>query len=883
MTNCDDPGGDAGTSRPADRREWRRTPDTGTPADPVDVAARSVVRWLRLRRDVLLRADAGAGRTTCLRRVGSAVSRLGMSPVLIDPRGTGTALPSSRSARPPSGRTENDPAGRIATDLGTQGVLLVDDLHELDEDALTRVEKVLRRTNARLVATSAEDLVRTSRSRTLNRILRERAPSEVEIAPLDHLSMAHLLSQRLGGPVDVSLVGSMLAWTSGNPSVAIAVVDAAQYAGVVSRREGTWSLHGNLGSVPMESVLHLLVSGMKPSAQATLDRLAVEGHPDRAAALDTVQDLDLTELVRRRRVVVHAAETDDGTDLVAVSPPALALALRARSQDRDPFRALSPDPAAGLPADFPVPSGDGRARRVRDALAWGPGAGEHADSQRNAHLSALAYERAALIKAEAREGWVHSPRVTTAVPYLLVLLQHPGEHPVEVFRDTPVRPEDDPALSATFHGLRERWRVWSGSAAPGTLPRPPDGASDGSEAVETVLLASVERWETDTLRSRLQLPGPGTPEPWATHTRLRTWAALLAAGRADLLVELTAEAEDYPRWAETECHHYGTGLRGLALLAQGRVTEAESLAQRRLEEARDRLDLLGMRVYSLTLGAVLAASGRAPEAWRVLRAALWLGPPGPLGHTFYRRTLALGAMLCVREGSIGFAHLLVEELRESPTDHQPVIGSTLALAEAELLRAGGRAEEADALLWEAGRRNITTGWMALGAEFWAMRALAPTPVQATAIQDLLDRRPPPLLAPLLELQVALVSPDTRRIEELLRTAPLAMAPDLAATAVTALSAARSDVGAEPLSREDVASLVGEELAARLRHQRPPVAARAAGLTAREREIARLVAEGLSNRQIAERLLLSSRTVENHVHRVLRKLGMASRRELRGAL
>lgn len=883
MTNCDNPGDDDGTGRPTDRREWRRTPDTGIPADPADVATRSVVRWLRLRRDVLLRADAGAGRTTSLRRVGSAVSRLGMSPVLINPRGTGTALPAPRSARQASGRTETDPAARIAADLGTQGVLLVDDLHELDEEALTRVEGVLRRTNARLVATTPEDLVRTSRSRTLNRILRERAPSEVEIAPLDHLSMAHLLSQRLGGPVDVSLVGSMLAWTSGNPSVAIAVIDAAQYAGVVSRRDGTWSLHGNLSSVPMESVLHLLVSGMDPSAQATLDRLAVEGHPDRATALDTVQAMDLSELVRRRRVVVHAAETDDGTDLVAVSPPALALALRARSQDRDPLRVLPPEPATEPASDLEALLGDGRARRVRDALAWEPDAGEDTDARRNAHLSALAYERAALIKSEAREAWVHSPRVATAVPYLLVLLQHPGEHPIEVFRDTPVRPEDDPALSATFHGLRERWRVWSGSAVPGTFLQPSAEFSDGSEAVEMVRRASIERWDTDTLRSRLQLPGPGAPEPWATHTRLRTWAALLAAGRADLLAELTAEAEDCSQLVESECDHYGTGLRGLALLAQGRLAEAEDLARHRLEEARDRLDLLGMRVHSLTLGAVLAVSGRAPDAWRVLRAALWLGPPGPLGHTFYRLTLALSAQLCVREGSLGFANLLVEELHESPRDRQPDIGSTLALAEAELLRAGGRAEEADALLWEAGHRNIANGWVALGAEFWAMRALAPTPVQVTAIQDLLDRHPPPLLVPLLELQIALVSPDTRRIEELLRTAPLAMAPDLAASAVTALSATRPDGGTEPLSRADVAALVGDDLAARLRYQHPPVVARAGGLTAREREVARLVAEGLSNRQIAERLLLSSRTVENHVHRVLRKLGMASRRELRGAL
>ncbi|WP_286219400.1 helix-turn-helix domain-containing protein [Paraoerskovia sediminicola] len=53
----------------------------------------------------------------------------------------------------------------------------------------------------------------------------------------------------------------------------------------------------------------------------------------------------------------------------------------------------------------------------------------------------------------------------------------------------------------------------------------------------------------------------------------------------------------------------------------------------------------------------------------------------------------------------------------------------------------------------------------------------------------------------------------------------------------------------------------------------------AELTEREREVTRLVAAGLSNRHVAEELFVSVRTVEVHVGRVFRKLGVRSRVEL----
>ncbi|MGW5773851.1 response regulator [Streptomyces longwoodensis] len=67
------------------------------------------------------------------------------------------------------------------------------------------------------------------------------------------------------------------------------------------------------------------------------------------------------------------------------------------------------------------------------------------------------------------------------------------------------------------------------------------------------------------------------------------------------------------------------------------------------------------------------------------------------------------------------------------------------------------------------------------------------------------------------------------------------------------------------------------LMARLRHeQEPEEADQLPGLTGREREILALIGEGLTNRQIGQRLFLAEKTVKNHISRLLAKLGVERR-------
>jgi DNA-binding NarL/FixJ family response regulator len=51
------------------------------------------------------------------------------------------------------------------------------------------------------------------------------------------------------------------------------------------------------------------------------------------------------------------------------------------------------------------------------------------------------------------------------------------------------------------------------------------------------------------------------------------------------------------------------------------------------------------------------------------------------------------------------------------------------------------------------------------------------------------------------------------------------------------------------------------------------------MTGREREVVALIAEGLSNKEIAKRLSLATDTVKSHVHNILEKLALHTRLEI----
>ena len=241
----------------------------------------------------------------------------------------------------------------------------------------------------------------------------------------------------------------------------------------------------------------------------------------------------------------------------------------------------------------------------------------------------------------------------------------------------------------------------------------------------------------------------------------------------------------------------------------------------------------------------------------------------------------------------------------------------------------------DALLAEAGPQitGEATQRISMHAHVRALCALAHDDTataarEFAAAEDIVLSERPTAMPPLVSMAVlmrALDGVDPKQASSELRRracagplfeAVLAAAEAVAlgargehAGATAAMSSALHDLGLNPLVHAMVARLVAPRAAAEgwgeptrwldvaratfeargLR--RPAQACRAAlrgggpiggrpgGISARERDVLLLVAEGLPNRVIAERLYLSSRTVEKHVERLLAKTGSSNRAQL----
>ncbi|WP_263119535.1 helix-turn-helix transcriptional regulator [Cellulomonas fimi] len=824
-----------------------------------DQAFADIRRWLALGRDVLVSGDVGSGRTLMLRQLLAHASRQGTGSVLLRAAGESPLAAFLTHPSFPQNATPGraaEAAGWLLGELGgRRAMVLVDDLDQLDEASCTVLLRVVRTRRVTLVAT-----VRSGAGQLPDapaRLVAERAPARQALAPMGFRAMARLISGALDGPVDVPLTSAVLSRSAGNPRVALALVDGARHARVIDRRDGIWQKTGQFDDVPGDAVAHALLARATPEQVAALELLSWLGPVDRDTGELLIGGGLLRELVGANRVIEHA-RTGGGQPQLAVAPPALGTALRsAITADRARQLSRQATERCGSGVDLPFRHDDdlrallsARTRRAaEDYVRW------------SVEVSDLVLADAAAEESAAARGWLDDPTVPAANRYLERLQRRPARTQLEaVFTGTVVTGREDVQELVRFCLQRIRWARWSGMGAeqlaslPGARHPRVLAAIQGVEGLRTRVLERAEG----------ALPVPATGLPWLDAWQTVVAAgALLDAGRPDLALE---HAESVPAEVAPDAAYYADGIRVLALLMSGEAAAAERWGRHLLEAAYDARSLTGIRVHSAALTEVLFHAGRNEEAWRVLNTALSLGSPGPADHTFYRRGLSIGAAILAAAGDDDIVDVLARELGERP-HHAQVLCALSPLARAAVCRAAGDPVAAARVLTDAGDRAADQGMDACALTYWLAQDRMPPPEQAARIEAVFARVRSPLLAPYLRLGRAIVAEDAAAIAAALPRVSPAVSPGMVGTAVELLQ--ELGTGTDGLVDEGVVPRPG------LHHDD-----RLDRLTAREREVAVMARRGLSNREIARRLRLSVRTVENHMAAVLRKLGLEGRDGLR---
>ena len=257
------------------------------------------------------------------------------------------------------------------------------------------------------------------------------------------------------------------------------------------------------------------------------------------------------------------------------------------------------------------------------------------------------------------------------------------------------------------------------------------------------------------------------------------------------------------------------------------------------------------------------------------------------GEGLFRSEVAAGLIIVL--AGTGQTDEAERVLADEPADGVAVIPGLRAWAEAAVAAARGRltlaAELAEASAREAG------GAGALVPALWAITDAARygAPAAASAYLDELEESAglgqagSRIDSPLVHARVAGIRARARGdATTLLDAADRHASLGLLGEAVELADLAAAAPGSEASGTRAKAVRLSQRLRDRL-GLAPPTAAPTLALTRRELEVASLAAQGMTDRDIADTLVVSVRTVESHLAASYRKLGIASRRELQSAL
>jgi DNA-binding NarL/FixJ family response regulator len=288
---------------------------------------------------------------------------------------------------------------------------------------------------------------------------------------------------------------------------------------------------------------------------------------------------------------------------------------------------------------------------------------------------------------------------------------------------------------------------------------------------------------------------------------------------------------------------------------------------------------LGWAIAKITSGLVATHRGRFPEAISAIEQALAaLAAEMSLPWRLPARLLLARAYAAM--GSIDDAERVLADAKEHSGEYVAIHRPHLLIAKACLAAAKTGERSGIELARAAADLAHETGQYAVEAEALHHAARFGDRTVAGRLSSLQNRVSGPVVALQARHATAVADRDAQALDvisvEFEAAGLILSAADSAAQAV----ALHDRAGERSKSAESSARAL--RLASRCGGAATPAirsAARPLPVSAREREIAGLVAAGLSNREIADQLTVSVRTVEGHIYRACIKLDVADRDEL----
>jgi DNA-binding CsgD family transcriptional regulator len=761
-------------------------------------------------------------------------------------------------------------------------VVGVDDVHLLDDLSAFVLHQIVQRAAAKVVLTVRDGEPIPA---AVQEVWKDGQFERLDLQPLSPGETTTLLSAASGGSVDPDAASRLWKLTRGNVLYLRNIVEQEVADGRLEKQHGFWRWIGD--PIMPRGLVELIESriGTLPTAVGDLvDALAI-GEPIELASLRRITDPDAVEEADTRGLITLEPVIDHVEVRVAhplygevrrrrAAPTrlrrlrGLVAAELAAGDNRDDMRVVVRRATLSLDSDL-EPDADLLLRAAHGAV-W----------LADLPLADRLAEAASRAGARPDADWIRA--------HALSWLGR-GEEADTVLADMPIDrlTRGDYARFAFLRASNMLWALGDPGRAKELINEAsrsiPPQARSCIDAFLTVYWFATDQPDSATQASK-GLALEDLPAVVGAETAWALAAISADAGRTTDAVAI-ADAGYTVATRYFDAPHMRFNIADAhvsALLLSGRVTDAHAVAERVRQEAAD-LPGTAQLVSVAVAGRAALGAGNLHTACLLLEQAA--GALTTSGHAVgwgYRYQIPRITALAIRGSTDEAAAALaaVDKMRRPFRS----LNYEKGLARAWVAAGQGAVSEAIGTLLAAAENARANGQFA--AEVVCLQTATQFGDRSSAprLHELDSIVEGPRVGLAARFAEALRDGDAAELaavsEEFERMGDLVAAVDAAAHA--ALAYRRRDLRGSALGCSTRADALADQCggvstpALRQAYERLP-------LTDREREIVMLIGQGLSNREVAERLSLSVRTVEGHIYKAMVKTGTSSRDELAALL